>query len=530
MKQPLVRNRRRIPVFAWAPLLICLSLMAIGAGERVFAQNPADETPQAIENTAPAAPDAPAAIEPEAAPAPMKAATAPPAPKQILSNDTRDEGIGNRLISLLGLLAFIALAWVMSSHKRRFPWRIVFWGVGLQALFAVLILKTAPGRWIFQGLTEAVNVLLGFTEAGSRFIFGNLVRNNVPVGTPLGDPTMGPIPAGTEIAWASTGGYFAFTVLPIIIFFSSLMSILYHIGLMGWVVRGMAAVMRRTMKISGAESLSAAANIFVGQTEAPLVVRPYVAGMTMSELMVVMTGGFATIAGSVLAAYVGMLRGVFPDIAGHLIAASVMSAPAALAIAKVMIPETETPETLNSSASTSQRETVNVIDAAARGAGDGLKLALNVGAMLLAFIALLAMLNYLIGALGGVFGLADLSVERMLGWLFWPFAWAMGIPAAECGAAAQLLGEKIVLTEFIAYLHLGQLLEAGQLDLSYRSMVILTYALCGFANVGSIAVQLGGIGSIAPTRRSDLARLGLRAMIAGTLAAFMTATIAGVLI
>lgn len=470
----------------------------------------------------PGTPAPPDAMPPEAAP--------PRSIRPILAEGGEPVGILSRVTGLLGLGAFILLAWLLSSSRRDFPWRVVLWGLGLQAGFALLILKTTLGQRTFQGLTEAVNVLLSFTEAGSRFIFGNLVKNNVPVGTPLGDPQMGPILPDQQIAWAGTGAYFAFTVLPVIIFFSALMSVLYHIRLMELVVRATAAVMRVTMRVSGAESLAAAANIFVGQTEAPLAVRPYVPRMTRSELMVLMTGGFATIAGSVLAAYVGMLKGVFPDIAGHLIAASVMSAPAALAIAKVMVPETETPETLTAQARLSRPDTVNVLDAAARGASDGLKLALNVAAMLLAFIALLAMLNYGIGLVGGLFGLDGLSVERMLGWLFWPLAWLMGIPASDCALAGRLLGEKVILTEFVAYLHLGQILESGQAELSYRSMVILTYALCGFANVGSIAVQLGGIGGIAPDRRTDLARLGFRAMIAGTLAAFMTATIAGALI
>ncbi len=378
-------------------------------------------------------------------------------------------------------------------------------------------------------MSDVVNVMLGFTEDGARFVFGNLVKNNVPVGTPLGDPQMGPIIGQNQSGWASTGAFFAFSVLPTIIFFSSLMTVLYHFGIMQAVVKAMAWVMQKTMKTSGAESLSAAGNIFVGQTEAPLMIRPYIEKMTQSEIMSVMTGGFATIGGGVMAAYVGMLRHIFPDIAGHLIAASVMSAPAALVIAKMMQPETEESLTRGTVKIKIKTPTVNVIDAASRGAADGLSLALNVGAMLLAFIALIAMINYAIGALGGVVGIEGLTFQQLAGYVFWPLAWLMGIPANECLPAAQLLGEKIILNEFVAYLHLEQILSGGG-QLSYRSAVIITYALCGFANLGSIAVQLGGIGGLAPSRRADLARFGLKAMIAGTLACLMTATLAGTLI
>jgi len=435
-----------------------------------------------------------------------------------------------RLVSLMGLIAMVGIGWLLSSHKKGLYWRTITWGIALQLIFAVIVLKTGPGRAFFSAMNTAVVTFLGFTEQGARFIFGNLVNNNVPVGLPLGDPLNGPILPGSQTAWAGTGAYFAFNVLPTIIFFSSFMTILYHLGIMQFFVRIMAVIMQKTMKTSGAESLSAAANIFVGQTEAPLVIRPYVPTMTQSELMAVMTGGFATVAGGVMAAYVGMLSSSFPDIAGHLIAASVMSAPAALVMAKVMLPERETPETTGTVTLTVQKTDVNVIDAAARGAGDGLKLALNVGAMLLAFVALLAALNYGLGAIGGLFGLENLSLQRILSFIFWPIAWIMGTPVADCGSVATLLGEKIILTEFIAYLHLGDMLASGTVEMSYRAVVIATYALCGFANFGSIAIQIGGIGGIAPERRHDLARLGLKAMFAGFLAANMTATVAGMLI
>jgi CNT family concentrative nucleoside transporter len=449
---------------------------------------------------------------------------------RVLREEAAPVGWLERGTSLLGLVSLVALAWLLSTHRRQVPWRVVLWGVALQLVFAVLVLKTGPGRTFFGVMNDVVITLLGFTEEGARFIFGDLVRNNVPVGTPLGDPTMGPVPAETQTGWAHTGAYFAFNVLPTIIFFSSLMALLYHLRLMPLLVRAMAWIMQRTMHTSGAESLSAAANIFVGQTEAPLVIRPYVPAMTLSELHAVMTGGFATVAGGVMAAYVGMLSGSFPDIAGHLIAASVMSAPAALVAAKLMLPELDEPETRGMARVHLEREDVNVVDAAARGAGDGLKLALNVGAMLLAFLALLAMFNFILGKVGGWFDSPEFSIQMILGWVFFPLAWLMGIPVAECQTVSTLLGEKIVLTEFVSYLHLADLLASGESGLSYRSVVITSYALCGFANFGSVAIQLGGIGGIAPTRRHDLARVGLRAMVAGTIAAYMTATIAGLLI
>lgn len=439
----------------------------------------------------------------------------------------------------------IGLAWLLSVDRRRFPWRVALWGVGLQLIFGVFVLKTAAGLALFGFLNEVVARLLEFTEDGSRFLFGDYLDTEFTV---------------------------ALNVLPTIIFFSSLMSVLYHLGWMQKVVQGVAWIMQRTLRTSGAETLSAAANIFVGQTEAPLVVKPFVNDMTRSELMAVMTGGFATVAGGVLAAYVGMLRDHFPDIAGHLIAASVMSAPAALVVAKVIVPEVDTPKSAQSLALETEKPHVNVIDAAAGGAGEGLKLALNVGAMLLAFLALVAMLNYLValpalvhnqwvwGELAEALGAGRIpegcadptgaaayascieqgraaiggswsawqpwSLELILGYLFWPLAFVMGVPVEDCAAVAALLGEKLVLNEFVAYLHL-----AGQLEgLSERATVIATYALCGFANLGSIAIQIGGIGGIAPERRGELAQLGLRAMLAGTLAAFMTACVAGILV
>jgi CNT family concentrative nucleoside transporter len=432
-----------------------------------------------------------------------------------------------RLRSLLGLLALVGLAWALSVDRTRVPWRVIGWGIGLQLLFALFILKTPIGVGVFDAASATVVQLLGFTVDGARFIFGDLVHDNVPVGT----GGVGPGGSFEELPGqvARTGASFAFNVLPTIIFFSSLMTVLYHLGVMQLAVKGMAWVMQRTMRTSGAETLSAAGNIFVGQTEAPLLIKPFIERMTMSELMAVMTGGFATVAGGVLAAYVGILLAYFPDIAGHLMAASVMSAPAALVVAKLMYPESEEPETTGTLEVNVERPDVNVIDAAARGASEGLFLALNVGAMLLAFIALVYMLNGVLGWLGALVGMGGLTLELLLGWLLAPLAWLMGVPWADAPAVGSLMGVKTVLNEFFAYFQLAGTLD-GEHDLQPRSIIIATYALSGFANFSSIAIQIGGIGGLAPSRRQDLSRVGLRAMIAGSIAAFMTATVAGMIL
>jgi len=418
-----------------------------------------------------------------------------------------------RLIPLFGLFAMVGIAWLLSNRRDRVPWRVIGWGIGLQVSFGVLVMKTDVGLRLFAVLNDLVIALLGFTAQGTEFIFGDFASEKFTI---------------------------AINVLPTIIFFSSLMTILYHLGIMQRLVGVFAWVMRRTMRTSGSETLSAAANSFVGQTEAPLMIAPFIRTMTTSELMAVMTGGFATVAGGVLAAYVGLLKDVFPDIAGHLIAASVMSAPAALVIAKVMWPETEKSETAGHMTLEMENPDVNLIDAAARGAYEGMKLALNVGAMLLAFIALIALANALLGlpfelyndwmGLEGVAAIEPLTMQKILGWIFWPFAFLIGVPFAECATIGTLLGEKLVLTEFVAYLHLYESLSEGATQLSPRTVIIASYALCGFANFGSIGVQLGGIGSIAPGRKHDLARLGLRAMFGGMLASLMTAAVAGMLI
>ncbi|MFC1790902.1 NupC/NupG family nucleoside CNT transporter [Gemmatimonadota bacterium] len=442
-----------------------------------------------------------------------------------------DEGLGTsplgRLRSLLGILVLGLLAWAFSVDRKNLAWRVILWGLGLQLLFALFILKTPVGAQLFDWLNTVVVSLLGFTVEGARFIFGDLVYNNVPVG--LGEAGSNAPIQEVPGQVARTGASFAFNVLPTIIFFSTLMTVAYHLGVMQRVVRGVAWVMQKTMKTSGAETLSAAGNIFVGQTEAPLLIRPFVEKMTMSELHAVMTGGFATVAGGVLAAFVGMLVAYFPYIAGHLIAASVMSAPAALVMAKLMYPEDGVPETRGGLTAELERPDVNVIDAAARGASEGLGLALNVGAMLLAFIALISLLNALIGWGGGLVGLENLSLELILGWILAPLAWLMGVPWVDAVTVGSLMGMKTVLNEFVAFLQLSSMLQEG-VPLQPRSVVITIYALSGFANFSSIAIQLGGIGPMAPSRRHDLSRLGLRAMVAGSLAAFMTATIAGMIL
>ncbi len=444
-----------------------------------------------------------------------------------------------RLVSLLGMFVLLFSAWLMSANRRVVPWRVIGWGLALQFLFAVFILRTPLGAAIFQGANDVIVALLGFTVEGARFLFGNLVWNNVPVGP--GTPgTNGPV--GTVTAVANAGASFAFNVLPTIIFFSSLMTVLYHLGVMQRAVKGMAWVMMRTMRTSGAETLSTAGNIFLGQTEAPLLIKPFVNTMTNSELHAVMTGGFATVAGGVMAAYVGMLVGVFPTIAGHLMAASVISAPAGLVVAKIMYPETEEPPTANTLAIDVPKTDANVIDAAARGAGEGLMLALNVGAMLLAFIGLIALINALLGVVAGWVGLtgllqswgalptgSPLTLQVLFGWVLSPLAWVMGVPWKDAVDVGALIGIKTTVNEFVAYLQLGNELTSG-VALSPRSVIIATYALCGFANFSSIAIQIGGIGGLAPDRRSDLARMGLRAMIAGSIASFLTATVAGMII
>lgn len=400
-----------------------------------------------------------------------------------------------RLISVFGLAVFVGLSYAFSVDRRAVKWSPVLWGIALQLIFAILILKTAPGLAVFKFLGDMVTQFLNFSDAGAKFIFGDNFAEH----------------------------FIAFKVLPTIIFVSSFITILYHYGILQRVVQAVAWLMIKTMKTSGAETLSCAANIFVGPTESPLLIKPYLATMTLSELHAVMTGGFATIAGGVMAAYIS-----FGVPAQHLIAASVMSAPAALAISKLLYPETEKSLTAGEVEAKLEQVYANAVDAAASGASDGLKLAANVAAMLIAFLGLLAFFNALLGWFGGLISLPQLSLELICAYLMAPVAWLMGVPWADCAEVGVVLGKKTILNEFIAYLDLMELVK--QQAISERSEIISTYALCGFSHIGAIGIQIGGIGAMAPQRQGDLARLGVRAMIAGSLACFMTACIAGMLI
>lgn len=415
------------------------------------------------------------------------------------------------LHGLLGILVILGIGIALSEKRSAIAWQTILVGLALQFALAVFVLWVPFGQVVFNRLGELFVTLISFTAAGSSFLFG-----------PLADAE-------------SFGFVFAFQVLPTIIFFAALMACLYHLGIMQKLVEAMAWVMTRLMKVSGSESLAMAANVFVGQTEAPLVVRPFISGMTRSELFALMTGGMATIAGGVLAAYVLLLGGSDPAeqafFAKHLISASIMAAPAALVMAKLILPETAESETVGTVKTAIDRPHVNLIEAAAGGAGEGLKLALNVGAMLLAFLALIALINGPLGWLGSITGLEEwlgqpLSLALMLGWLFAPLAFLVGVPLDECVAVGGLIGQKIVANEFVAYVALTDI----QVDLSDRSVLIATYALCGFANFSSIAIQIGGIGSIAPSRRPDLARLGLKAVLAGALVSLLNAAWAGILV
>ena len=400
---------------------------------------------------------------------------------------------------ILGILTLLAIAYAMSNNRNRISFRTIYWGLGLQFIFAVFILKTPIGKPIFSFLDQIITKLISFSDAGSDFLFKSYVAD-----------------VGVHPSLLN----FAFRLLPTIIFFSSLMAVLYHFGIIQKIVKLIAKLMQKTMHTSGAETLSVSANIFVGQTEAPLMVRPFISQMTKSELMVVMVGGFATVAGGVLAIYVKWLSDI-PGIAGHLLAASVMSAPAALAISKIIYPEIENSNTSGDINIEIENTSSNAMEALGDGASDGLKLAANVGAMLVAFISIVALLNY-------IFGIVGISIEEILSIIFKPLAWTMGVPWNEAGYVGTLMGEKIVFTELIAFDDLQSMISKNQL--SERSAIIASYALCGFANFGSIGIQLGGIGGIAPQRKKELAKLITKAMIGGALASWLTASVAGILI
>jgi CNT family concentrative nucleoside transporter len=447
------------------------------------------------------------------------------------------------LFGLFGLFCLLAIAWAFSNNKRVVDWQLVGTGVLLQIAFAALVLLTPFGSVVFEYLAGAFVKLASFTNEGSKMIFGALVDQRafggaMALGAGETDPN----------AWQRYSFLFAFQVLPTVIFFAAFMGVLYHLGVMQWIVKWMAWAITKVMRVSGAETTSVCASVFIGQTEAPLTVRPYISKMTESELLTMMIGGMAHIAGGVMATYILMLGGPDPEaqkeFAKHFLAASIMAAPATLLIAKILRPETGEPLTRGTVKVEVEKTTANVIDAAAAGAADGLKLALNIGAMLLAFIALIALLNYIIGAGADASGLtawinagrpADqqiaINLGSILGTLLAPIAWLIGIPWDDCVIAGGLIGQKIVINEFVAYLQLsGVAVGEGVGQISAHTKLILTYALCGFANFSSIAIQIGGIGGLAPDRRADLARLGLLAVLGGTLATFMTATIAGVLV
>ena len=403
-----------------------------------------------------------------------------------------------RITGIFGIALILGIGIALSRNRQAISRRVIAWGLGLQFAFAVLVLQVTAGRDLFNALGETVKAILGFSYVGSAFVFGEIGKQQ-----------------------SSLGVIFAFQVLPAIIFVSALFAILYYLGVMQVVVKAFAIVMNKVMGASGAESLNVAASIFMGQTEAPLTIRPFLPKMTRSELMTVMTAGMAHVSGSIMAAYIA-----FGIEARHLLTAVIMTAPGTIMMAKIIEPETETPETLGGVKVDIPRTDVNVVDAAARGTTDGLHLMLNVIAMLVSFIALVALVN---GGFGWVHGHAAWfpeSIQTVLGWIFRPIAFAMGVPWHDSGTIGALLGERMVLNEFIAYTDLGKL--KGALD--PLSFTIATFALCGFANISSVGIQIGGIGALAPERKQDLARLGFRAMIAGTLANFLSATLAGMLL
>jgi len=406
---------------------------------------------------------------------------------------------GLRAVSAAGLLVMLAIAWAFSLDRRRVPWRVVGWGLALQLGLGILLLETPVGAGFFAAMNGLVSALGSYTDAGARFVFGSLL---------------------------DTGFSFALNVLPVIVFMGSIFAVLYHLGVMQRVVNALATALTRTLGTSGAESAAAVANVFLGMTESALVVRPYLERMTRSELFCLMTVGMSGVAGSVLIAYVAMLGG--GDYAGHLATASLLSAPAGILVAKLMVPETELPETRSGGHAVVERTTVNVFDAAAEGAVGGMRLAAYVGALLVAFVALIAMANDACAWLGSWFGAEHLTLQDLLGFLLAPLAFTMGVAWQDAAQVGGLLGIKTVLNEFIAYQQLGVLMREGAL--SPRSAVIASYALCGFANFGSLAILLGGLTGLAPTRRADVARLGLRSILAGSLATFMTACVAGLIL
>jgi CNT family concentrative nucleoside transporter len=418
----------------------------------------------------------------------------------------------SRFTGLLGIIAILATAWLLSRHKRAIKLRIVLWGMGLQFGFAVLVLKTSVGG-VFQAASRGVTAMLGYSQAGSMFVFGDIL------GSQANSARMRDVVDPSKMLGATI---FAFQVLPIIIFIASFFAILYYLGIMQWVVKIFAIGMQKVMGASGAESLNVAASIFMGQTEAPLTIRPFLNGLTESELFTIMVSGMAHVSGAVMAAYV-----LFAHVKiEHLLTAVIMTAPATIMLAKIFEPEVGTPVTAGRVDVKLEKTAVNIIDAAAQGAGDGLQLCLNIAAMLIAFLALIAMVNGIFGWAHSQFAIVPASMQDLFGIVFSPVAWLLGVSFNDCASIGRLLGERLVTNEFIAFIDLGTIKD----HISPKSFTIATFALCGFANFSSIAIQVGGIGALAPSRKSDLARLGMRAVAAGTMANFMSACIAGMLV
>jgi CNT family concentrative nucleoside transporter len=417
----------------------------------------------------------------------------------------------NQLVSAFGMATMVGIAWLFCKHKKSINWRTIGWATVLQVLFAVLVLKTPPGRWFFTAANNAAVGLIGFQEEGAKFVFG-------PLALPPGQP-------------GSLGFFFAFQVLTSIVFLASLISILYYLGILQKIVLFFGKIMVHTCGTSGAETLNAVAVPFLGQTEAPILIKPYIEAMTESELLCLMVAGMSTIAAGVMVVYAGMLKPFFPDSAGQILAACMMEAPAALLMTKMLIPETGKPKTLGTVRLEYHEQATNVFEAAANGATTGIQLAFNVGAMLIAFMSLLAMVNGGFHVFFGWFGHPTIGLETLLGWALSPLAWIMGVPWKDCQIIGALIGEKTVLNEFVAYMHMSQWAAANAAaPMERRSFMIGIHALCGFANFLSIAIQIGGLGVLAPGRKADVARLGFYALLGGSLASFMTGCIAGMLV
>src|SRR5450830_1705781 len=411
-----------------------------------------------------------------------------------------------RWIGLVGMVVILGIALLLSKNRRAIRWRTIGWAFALQMTFAFLVLYWEPGKQGLEKFSNGVSRAIGYADQGSAFLFGWLAGNQTAIGEKLGLPI---------------GGFiFAFKVLPLIIFICAFFSILYYFGIIQVLVKGMAWVMQKTMRVSGAEALCVAANVFIGQTEAPVLIAPYIATMTTSELLTMMTGGMAHVSGAVMLAYVTMGAPL-----KYLITASVMAAPGTFLISKILWPETETPTTMGTVKMHVEKTSANFIDAAASGASQGMMLVLNISAMLIAFVALIAMLNGFLGWAGHFWGYPAFSLQTIFGWVLGPLAWSLGAPEKDMATVGNLIANKTVINEFFAFSMMKDVVGT----LSEKGKVIATFALCGFANFSSIGIQIGGIGGLAPSRKSDIARLGFRALLAGSLVSFMTAAIAGIL-